>query len=67
VKFLPPLLTGYPGKRLLVIHNWGAQLQGALAEWAVREAGGRLVFRAPLAYSPVLNPLGTSGTGGGAS
>ena len=31
VKFLPPLLTGYPGKRLLVIHDRG-QHQGALRE-----------------------------------
>ena len=55
-QFLQHLLAYYPGKRLLVIHDRGAQHQGAPVEAVVREANGRLVLTAQPAYSPELNP-----------
>lgn len=55
-QFLEHLLAYHPGKRLLVIHDRGAQHQGAPVEAAVREAQGRLVLMAQPAYSPELNP-----------
>jgi transposase len=49
-------LAYHPGKRLLVIHDRGAQHQGAPVEAIFREAKGRLVLQAQPAYSPELNP-----------
>jgi hypothetical protein len=54
--FLPHLSACYPGKRLLVIHDRGAQHNGAASEDVVREANGRLMLTAQPAYSPELNP-----------
>jgi transposase len=54
--FLQHLLTCYPGKRLLVIHDRGAQHKGACIEEVVRTAGGRLMLTPQPAYSPELNP-----------
>jgi hypothetical protein len=50
------LLAYPPGKRLLVIHDRGAQPQGAPVEATVREAKGRLVLQAQPAYPPELKP-----------
>ena len=55
-QFLQHLLTCYPGKRLLVIHDRGAQHKGACIEEVVRTAGGRLMLTPQPAYSPELNP-----------
>jgi DDE superfamily endonuclease/Winged helix-turn helix len=50
------LLAYHPGKRLLIIHDRGAQHKGAAVEEVVREASGRLMLKAQPAYSPELNP-----------
>jgi hypothetical protein len=55
-QFLQHLLAYHPGKRLLVIHDRGAQHKGAPIDAVVREAQGRLVLKAQPAYSPELNP-----------
>lgn len=55
-RFLQHLMVYYPGKRLLVIHDRGAQQKGAPVSAVVREAQGRLVLKAQPAYSPELNP-----------
>jgi DDE superfamily endonuclease/Winged helix-turn helix len=55
-QFLRHLLAYHPGKRLLIIHDRGAQHRGAAVEEVVREAGGRLMLKAQPAYSPELNP-----------
>ena len=55
-QFLRHLLLYYPRKRLLVIHDRGAQHKGAPVEAVVREAGGRLMLKPQPAYSPELNP-----------
>jgi hypothetical protein len=54
--FLQHLSACYPGKRLLVIHDRGAQHKGGAIEDVVREANGRLMLKAQPAYSPELNP-----------
>jgi DDE superfamily endonuclease len=54
--FLEHLVVYYPGKRLLGIHDLGAQHRGADIEEVVREAAGRLVLKPQPAYSPELNP-----------
>jgi hypothetical protein len=56
VKFLRHLLASYPGRRLLVIHDRGAQHKGAAIEEIIQEADGRLMLKAQPAYSPELNP-----------
>jgi hypothetical protein len=56
VKFLQHLLAANPRKRLLVIHDRGAQHKGAAIEEITREADGRLMLKAQPAYSPALNP-----------
>jgi hypothetical protein len=55
-QFLRHLLAYHPGKRLLIIHDRGAQHKGAALEEVVREASGRLMLKAQPAYSPELNP-----------
>ena len=55
-QFLQHLLVYYPEKRLLVIHDRGAQHKGTAIEEVVREAAGRLVLKPQPAYSPELNP-----------
>jgi transposase len=40
----------------LIVHDRGAQHQGAAVEEVVREASGRLMLRAQPAYSPEPNP-----------
>jgi DDE superfamily endonuclease len=55
-QFLWHLSAYHPGKRLLVIHDRGAQHKGAAVEEIVREASGRLMLKAQPAYSPELNP-----------
>jgi transposase len=55
-QFLQHLLTYYPGKRLLVIHDRAGQHNGAPVDTIVREAGGRLMLKPQPAYSPELNP-----------
>lgn len=55
-RFLQHLLTCYPGKRLLVIHDRGAQHTGAYIEEVIRTADGRLMLIPQPAYSPELNP-----------
>jgi transposase len=55
-QFLRHLLAYHPGKRLLIIHDRGAQHKGAAVEEVVREASGRLRLKAQPAYSPELNP-----------
>jgi hypothetical protein len=55
-QFLEHLLADHPNKRLLVIHDRGAQHQGAPVEAVVQRAQGRLMLQAPPAYSPELNP-----------
>src|SRR5262245_40960628 len=55
-RFLQHLLTCYPGKRLLVIHDRGAQHKGAGIEEVVRTADGRLMLTPQPAYSSELNP-----------
>lgn len=55
-QFLRHLLAYHPGKRLLIIHDRGAQHKGAAVEEVVREASGRLMLKAQPAYSPELNP-----------
>jgi hypothetical protein len=55
-QFLRHLLAYHPGKRLLVIHDRGAQHTGAAVENVVCEARGRLMLKAKPAYSPELNP-----------
>jgi hypothetical protein len=54
--FLQHLWAYYPEKRWLVIHDRGAQHQGAPAEAIIRDAGGRLELKPQPAYSPELNP-----------
>jgi hypothetical protein len=49
------LLLYYPRKRLPVIHDRGAQYNGAPVEAVVREAGGRLMVKPLPAYSPEVN------------
>jgi transposase len=56
VQFLQHLLAYHPGKRLLVIHDRGAQHKGTGIEEVVREAAGRLILKPQPAYSPELNP-----------
>jgi hypothetical protein len=53
---LEPLLASHPNNRLLVIHDRGAQPQGAPVEAAVQGAQGRLMLQAQPAYSPALHP-----------
>jgi transposase len=53
---LQHLLTYSPEKRLLVIHDRGAQHQGVCIEEVVRTADGRLMLTPQPAYSPELNP-----------
>jgi transposase len=55
-QFLRHLLAYHPGRRLLVIHDRGAQHKGAAVEGVAREAQGRLLLQALPAYSPELNP-----------
>jgi hypothetical protein len=55
-QFLRHWLAYHPGKRLLVIHDRGAQHTGAAVENVVCEARGRLMLKAQPAYSPELNP-----------
>jgi hypothetical protein len=55
-QFLRRWLAYHPGKRLLVIHDRGAQHTGAAVENVVCEARGRLMLKAQPAYSPELNP-----------
>jgi Winged helix-turn helix/DDE superfamily endonuclease len=55
-RFLPHLMVYDPGKRLLVMHDRGAQQKGAPVDAVVREAQGRLVLKAQPAYAPELNP-----------
>ena len=55
-QFLRHLLAYHPGKRLLIIHDRGAQHKGTAVEEVVREASGRLMLKAQPAYSPELNP-----------
>jgi hypothetical protein len=57
-QFLRHWLAYHPGKRLLVIHDRGAQHTGAAVENVVCEARGRLMLKAQPAYSPELNPQG---------
>ena len=54
--FLRHLLAYHPGKRLLVIHDRGAQHQGTRIAEVIREAAGRLILKPQPAYSPELNP-----------
>jgi hypothetical protein len=54
-QFLRHLLAYHSGKRLLIIHDRGAQHQGAAVEEVVREASGWLMLKAQPAYSPELN------------
>jgi transposase len=56
VKFRQHLMAYDPGKRLPVIHDWGAQHKGSCIAEVVREARGQLVLKARPAYSPELNP-----------
>jgi transposase len=55
-QFLRHLLAYHPGKRLLVIHDRGAQHKGTRIEEVIREAAGRLILKPQPAYSPELNP-----------
>jgi hypothetical protein len=55
-QFLRHLLVYYPGKRLLVIHDRGAQHKGTGIAEVVRDAAGRLILKPQPAYSPELNP-----------
>jgi DDE superfamily endonuclease/Winged helix-turn helix len=55
-QFLRHLLAYHPGKRLLIMHDRGAQHKGAVVEEVVHEASGRLILKAQPAYSPELNP-----------
>jgi transposase len=55
-RFLQHLLAYHPGKRLLIIHDRGAQHKGAGIAEVVREAAGRLILKPQPAYSPELNP-----------
>jgi transposase len=55
-QFLQHLVTYYPDKWLLVIHDRAGQHKGAPVEAVVREASGRLVLQPQPAYSPELNP-----------
>jgi transposase len=55
-QFLRHLLAYHPGKRLLVIHDRGAQHKGTGVEEVVRAAAGRLILKPQPAYSPELNP-----------
>jgi DDE superfamily endonuclease/Winged helix-turn helix len=55
-QFLRHLSLYYPRKRLLVIHDRGAQHKGAPVEAVVRGAEGRLILKPQPAYSPELNP-----------
>jgi len=50
------VLAYHPGTRRLVIHDRGAQHQGAPVEVIVREANGRLGLQAQPAYAPELHP-----------
>jgi hypothetical protein len=45
-RFLRHLMTYHPEKRLLVMHDRGAQHKGAAVEDVVREAQGRLMLKA---------------------
>ena len=55
-QFLQHLLAYHPGKRLLVIHDRGAQHKGTRIEEVIREAAGSLILKPQPAYSPELNP-----------
>jgi transposase len=55
-QFLRHLLAYHPGKRLLVIHDRGAQHRGAAVEDIIRESNGQLMLKPQPAYSPELNP-----------
>jgi DDE superfamily endonuclease/Winged helix-turn helix len=55
-QFLRHLLAYHPGKRLLVIHDRGAQHKGAAVEDIIREVHGQLMLKSQPAYSPELNP-----------
>jgi transposase len=55
-QFLQHLLTCYPRKRLLVIHDRSEQHKGAPIEAIIREAGDRLLLKPQPASSPELNP-----------
>jgi hypothetical protein len=55
-KFLQHLLAYYPGKRLLLIHDWGEQYQGAPVEAVIRDADGPLLLKPQPAYSLEVNP-----------
>jgi transposase len=54
-QFLQHLLAHHPGKRLVVIHDRGAQHKGTGIEAVVRDAAGRLILKPQPAYSPELN------------
>ena len=54
--FLEHLVVYSPGKRLLAIHDRGAQHKGPSIADVVREAASRLVLKPPPAYPPELNP-----------
>jgi DDE superfamily endonuclease/Winged helix-turn helix len=54
--FLRQLLTRYPERRLLVIHDRAGQHHGTPVDAVVRGARGRLILQAQPAYSPELNP-----------
>jgi hypothetical protein len=55
-RFLQHLLTYYPRKQLLMIHDRGEQHKGAPVQAVIREAGGRLMLKPQPAYSPESNP-----------
>ena len=54
--FLRQLMSRYPRRRLLVIHDRAGQHHGAPIDAVVRDAEGRLTLQAQPAYSPELNP-----------
>jgi hypothetical protein len=54
--FLRQLLTRYPERRLLVIHDRAGQHHGTPVDAVVRGAKGRLILQAQPAYSPELHP-----------
>jgi transposase len=55
-QFLQHLVAYYRGKRLLGIHDPGAQHRGTGIEAVVREAAARLILKPQPANSPELNP-----------
>jgi putative transposase len=55
-RFLRHLLAYHPGKRLLVMHDRGAQHKGMAVEDIIRESNGQLMLKPQPAYSPELNP-----------